>query len=74
MKLSEGKIGDSFKIISISADSQLKNRFYSFGIIKGAIAYIEEITLAKKTIEIKVQKSRIALRVSEAESIEIEKC
>ena len=74
MYLHEAKIGESFKVLSIHANHQLKNRFYSFGIVKGAIARIEEVTLAKETLEIKINKTRVALRISEAKTIEIEAC
>lgn len=71
MNLSEALIGTSYKVKSVNANSQLKNRFYSFGVIKDAIVKIEAVTLTKKTIEIKINKSKIALRFSEAKSIEI---
>lgn len=74
MNLNDAKIGDDFTILNIDADSQLKNRFYSLGITKGSTASVIEVTLAKETIELKLNKSRIALRISEAKCIEIEKC
>lgn len=74
MNLSKLKVGDSFTISKINAENQLKNRFISFGIVKGVIASIEEITLAKETIEIKIKNSKIALRITEARTIEVKKC
>ena len=71
MTLNELKIKESAEIISINCDNVLKNRHYSFGIIKGAIVKIEELTLTKSTIEIKINQSKIALRLSEAEKIEV---
>ena len=71
MTLNELKIKESAEIISINCDNVLKNRLYSFGIIKGAIVKIEELTLTKSTIEIKINQSKIALRLSEAEKIEV---
>ena len=71
MTLNELKIKESAEIISINCDKVLKNRLYSFGIIKGAIVKIEELTLTKSTIEIKINQSKIALRLSEAEKIEV---
>ena len=72
MTLNELKIKQTAQIVSINCDSVLKNRLYSFGIIKGAFVTIEELTLTKSTIEIKINRSKIALRLSEAEKIEVE--
>ena len=71
MTLNELKIKESAEVISVNCDKVLKNRLYSFGIIKGAIVKIEELTLTKSTIEIKINQSKIALRLSEAEKIEV---
>ena len=73
MRLSELQKGECGKIISISSDSVLKARFSSFGITRGSIAYVIEQTLSKNTIEIRIQNTKIALRLSEAKTIEIEK-
>ncbi len=73
MLLSELKKNECAKIINISTDSILKARFNSFGIIKGATIYVIEQTLSKNTIEIKVNNTKIALRLSEAKTIEVEK-
>ena len=72
MTLNELKIKQTAQIVSINCDSVLKNRLYSFGIIKGAFVTIEELTLTKSTIEIKINRSKIALRLSEAEKIEVQ--
>ncbi|MBP7769834.1 MAG: ferrous iron transport protein A [Aliarcobacter sp.] len=69
MKLSDLKIKEKAEIINIDCDSILKNRLHSFGIMKGAIVTIEELTLTKSTIEIKINHSKIALRLSEAQKI-----
>ena len=71
MTLNELKIKESAEVLSVNCDNVLKNRLYSFGIIKGAIVKIEELTLTKSTIEIKSNQSKIALRLSEAEKIEV---
>jgi len=73
MKLSELEKGECGKIIHIDTDSVLKARFSSFGITKGAIVYIIEQTLSKNTIEIRINNTKIAVRISEAELIEVEK-
>ncbi|MDZ7819823.1 MAG: FeoA family protein [Aliarcobacter sp.] len=72
MTLNELKIKQTAQIVAINCDSVLKNRLYSFGIVKGAFVTIEELTLTKSTIEIKINRSKIALRLSEAEKIEVQ--
>ncbi len=73
MKLNELEIGECGKIISIESDPILKSRFSSFGICRGNTAYIIEQTIAKNTIEVRVKNTNIALRVSEAKLITVEK-
>ncbi len=73
MKLSDLEKKEHGKIISISSNPALKSRFNSFGIVKGSIISMLEYTMAKKTMEIQVNNTKIALRFSEADLIEIEK-
>lgn len=72
MTLDSLNIGDTAIIKNINCDSALKNRFYSFGLIKGVKVLIEEVTLTKSTIEVKINNTKIAIRLSEAAKIEIE--
>lgn len=71
-KLSTCQIGEKLKVVKLSADTELKQRFISFGIMKEAIVEILERSPAKSTIEIKVGKMRVALRAKEAQMIEVE--
>ncbi len=73
MKLSELQKGECGKIISIDTDSILKSRFSSFGITRNSLVYVIEQTISKNTIEIKINNTKIALRLSEANTIEVEK-
>ncbi|RXJ99557.1 iron transporter [Arcobacter sp. CECT 8986] len=73
MKLSELNKGDTGIILSLNCDSSLKNRFYSFGITKNTEVYIEEVTLTKNTIEVKINNTKVAIRLSEAAKIEVKK-
>lgn len=73
MKLSELGKGECGKIISINSDPVLKARFSSFGISRGSTVYVIEQTISKNTIEIRIKNTKIALRLSEAQTIEIEK-
>jgi len=61
------------KVVKFHADSELKQRFISFGIMKNAELEVLEYAPGKSTIEIKVDKMRIALRAQEAELIEVQK-
>lgn len=72
MKLSELKIGKEAIIKNIKCSDDLKQRFYSFGIIKGATIEVETFSLARNTIEINVEDTSIGIRVEEADTIEVE--
>lgn len=72
MTLDRLNIGESAIIKAVNCDSALKNRFYSFGMIKGSKVYVEEVTLTKSTMEIKINTTKVAIRLSEAKKIEIE--
>ncbi|MEN8302667.1 MAG: FeoA family protein [Campylobacterota bacterium] len=61
------------KVLKLNAATDLKQRLISFGIMKGSEIEVLEHAPAKKTIEIKIGKMRIALRDQEAELIEVEK-
>ncbi|MGA1932482.1 FeoA family protein [Arcobacter sp. YIC-464] len=74
MTLDKLNIKDKAIIKSINCEPILKNRFYSFGIVKGALISVEEVTLTKSTIEIKINSTKVALRLKEASNIEVEKC
>ncbi len=71
MRLNTLKKGQSASITAIHAEKELKNRFNSFGVIKGAVVTVERCTLGRKTMEIRINKTRMAIRLSEAETIEI---
>lgn len=71
MTLDQLQINESATITAINCDEILKNRLYSFGISKGIEVTLVEFTLTKSTIEIKVNQSKIALRLNEASKIEV---
>jgi ferrous iron transport protein A len=64
--------GCEVQVKKINADSALKQRLISFGVMKGATISVLEHAPKKKTIEIKVGKMRLALRDVEAKMIEVE--
>lgn len=71
MTLDQLKINENAIITAINCDEILKDRLYSFGIIKGVKVEIVELTLTKSTIEIKINQSKMALRLAEASKIEV---
>ncbi|MGD9554358.1 MAG: ferrous iron transport protein A [Arcobacteraceae bacterium] len=66
--------GETALILKVNAPQALKARLNSFGIVKDATVYLQEVTLAKNTIELCINKTKVALRISEASKIEVEKC
>ena len=72
MRLDELQKGDMAIIKEIDADPILKRRFYSFGLMKGVSIVVKEYSIKKKTIEIEVNRARVALRIDEAKKIEVE--
>ncbi|MEA3497993.1 MAG: FeoA family protein [Campylobacterota bacterium] len=72
MKLSDLLKNQKATIVKVECSNELKQRFYSFGIIKGAVIEVEAISLAKNTIEILVEDTSIGIRVEEAKTIEVE--
>ena len=65
---------ESAIILNIHAPQALKSRLNSFGITKDAKVTVQEVTLTKNTIELSVNKTKVALRISEAANIEVERC
>lgn len=72
-KLSDCKKACMVRITKLNADSELRQRLISFGIIKDAVVEVLELAPAKSTIEIKIGKTRVALRAKEADLIEVQK-
>lgn len=73
MNLIELTKGERAEIIKINADKALKDRFNSFGVMRGEELLVKGCSLAKQTMEIEVGSTLIALRADEAEKIEVEK-
>lgn len=72
LSLDQLNVNDSAVVSGINCDKALKNRFYSFGITKGTKLSIDKVTLAKSTMEVCINQTKIALRFSEAAKIEVE--
>jgi len=73
MNLIELSKGDRGEIIKINADKALRDRFSSFGLMRGEELLVKGCSLAKQTMEIEVGSTLIALRSDEADKIEVEK-
>lgn len=71
MNLTDLKKGNRAEIVTITAESALKNRLHSFGVMKGEELLIKGCSLGKQTMEIQVGSTLIALRKDEAEKIEV---
>jgi len=71
MVLSDIRKGDKAEIVKIHADKALKDRLSSFGVMRGEVLHVKGCSLAKKTMEIEVGSTLIALRADEADKIEI---
>lgn len=73
MLLSELRKGDKAIIKKVNAQKALRDRFASFGIMRGEEITVKACSIAKQTIEIEVGSTTIAMRAEEAEHIEVEK-
>ena len=71
MNLAELSKGNRAEILKITADKALRDRFHSFGVMKGEELTVKGCSLAKQTIEIEVGSTLIALRRDEAAKIEV---
>ncbi len=72
-KLSDCKKACIVKVTKLNATAELKQRLISFGVMKDTVIEVLEYAPAKSTLEIKVGKTRLALRAREADLIEVEK-
>jgi Fe2+ transport system protein FeoA len=73
MKLNQLKKGDRALIRRIDADAELRNRLHSFGIVPGEELTVKGCSLGRKTMEIDVDGTLIALRRDEAAKIGVER-
>lgn len=73
MLLVELKKGEQAEIIKINAETALKDRLNSMGVMRGEELIVRGCSLAKQTMEIEINGALIALRAEEAKKIEIEK-
>ena len=60
-------------IVDIDADSKMRERLFSFGIVKSKLIKRIKSSLDGSTILVEIDRSCVALRNKEAESIRIKK-
>lgn len=73
MSLANIEYNKSYEIIDISTDnSVLLERFISLGICEGARVELLEKSIDKNTMAIVLSNIRIALRVSEAQEVDVQ--
>jgi ferrous iron transport protein A len=72
MLLTDLNRGQKGIVKRVVADSELKQRLFSFGLVRGAEVELVDCGLKKSTVEIKVGNTLLALREGEARSIEVE--
>ncbi len=72
MKLSELPIGQEAVVVRVKGDAFLKRRLCDMGIIKGEKVKVEHVAPLGDPIEVIVKNTRISLRTSEADQIEVE--
>ena len=66
-------LGDRARIKEIHAGRELKHRMKSFGLYNGVEFEVKNYSIGKKTVELQVGNSLVALRRGEMEKIEVEK-
>jgi len=73
MYLTQLKIGENAVIDRIEVQGALKNRLASLGIFRNEFVSIEHFGWFKSTVQVKTDRSLIALRKEEASRIEVHK-
>jgi len=71
--LDQLKKGDTARIRRVEADPELRNRLHSFGIVPGEELKVKGCSLGRRTMEIDVDGTLIALRREEASKISVER-
>ena len=72
MKLSNLKPGDSARIIAVGGDGALRQHFLDMGMIPGAEVTVMKLAPMGDPMELRIHGYELALRLADAEKIEIE--
>lgn len=71
MKLTELPIGSQAIIVKNNAVEPIKSRLFAMGVVKGTEVVMKDYTLTKQTYDVCVGDTDVALRVEEAEQVEV---
>ncbi|MDW7971735.1 MAG: FeoA family protein [Thermodesulfovibrio sp.] len=72
MRLSELKVGQKAKIISINTRGIIKKRLMDMGVLSGELLKVEKVAPLGDPIDIVIKNYHLSLRKSEAQEIEVE--
>jgi len=72
IKLSELKEGETGIVVDVKGDAEMKKRFFSMGIIKGAEIKMIRNAPLKDPIEFQIRGYFLSLRRNEAENVIVE--
>lgn len=72
MKLSELKVGQKAKVLSIRVSGAIKRRLMDMGVLEGEPVVVVKIAPLGDPIDIVVKNYHLSLRKAEAEKIEVE--
>jgi Fe2+ transport system protein FeoA len=71
MKLSELKMGESCRVVSVDGDDSLTRRLMEMGVIPGTVIRVVKSAPLGDPIEIEVRGYHLAIRKTAATSIEV---
>lgn len=72
MRLSDLKVGQKAKIVSINTKGVIKRRLMDMGVLIGENLRIEKVAPLGDPIDIVIKNYHLSLRKNEAEGIEVE--
>ena len=72
MKLTELKIGQKAKIVSINTKGLIRRRLMDMGVIAGTVIEVEKVAPLGDPIDIVIKNYHLSLRKTEAETIIVE--
>ena len=70
--LRQVKIGKSAKVVKLHGAGALRRRIMDMGITKGVEVYVRKVAPLGDPIEVTVRGYELSLRLSDAETIEVE--
>lgn len=71
-KLSEAKVGQKLKIVSIEGASSAKHRLKEMGLSKGVVLEVVKVAPLGDPIDVLVKDYHLSIRKKEAELVEVE--